>query len=162
SLVQPRTEPEDIVCLGRQTWREVLNGLDEGCRRGLTDEIVENNLRSSEETEMTESGSNHKSDDKEKGKSTPTPDLTQYTPIVDETSLPPSFATLGYIPHHNLVGWSKVPYRLYLWLNDYIRVQNVGEHMVHIALGKTRTFKHGEDENIGIDERALWTTAAGK
>ncbi|RUS18694.1 inner membrane protein import complex subunit Tim54-domain-containing protein [Endogone sp. FLAS-F59071] len=177
-IAQPRPELEGIVCIGRQTWREVLNGLDEGCRASLTDEVVESNVKTDEEARTAAESGDSSSKSKDEMNSSPpppppppenlpkvtsTPSLTQYVPIEDKNfSLPPSFAALGYIPHQNLVGWGKVPQRLFLWVNDYIRVHNVGEYVVRIALGKTRAFRRGEDEEVGVDERALWTTEGGK
>ncbi|RUP48971.1 mitochondrial import inner membrane translocase subunit Tim54 [Jimgerdemannia flammicorona] len=176
-LVPPRSELEGIVCVGRQAWREVLNGLDEGCRASLVDEVGEVKVGSTFSGEEVKSTT--ESDDSTKEKDllaaskppvpekpatpTPPPAPTQYTPTSDENfTLPPSFANIGYVPHHNLVGWGKVPQRLYLWVNDYIRVQQVGERVVHIVLGKTRAFRAGQDEEIGADERALWITDVGK
>lgn len=171
-MAQPRPELEGIVCIGRQTWREVLNGLDEGCRASLADDVVESSVKTDEAGTVAESGDGKSKDGMNSSppppseklpKATSTPALTQYVPIGSESfSLPPSFATLGYIPHQNLVGWGKVPQRLFLWVNDYIRVHNVGKYVVRIALGKTRAFVRGEDEDAGLDERALWTTEGGK
>ncbi|KAG2174226.1 hypothetical protein INT43_004247 [Umbelopsis isabellina] len=70
-------------------------------------------------------------------------------------SLPPTFPAVMYIPHENVIGWSNVPYRLYMWAADYKRVDWIGEYAVAVALNQRQPLKEN-DIDVGHSEKRYW------
>ncbi|KAJ2956563.1 hypothetical protein NQZ79_g7596 [Umbelopsis isabellina] len=80
-------------------------------------------------------------------------------PLIDDEepsfSLPPAFPAVMYIPHENVIGWSNVPYRLYMWAADYKRVDWIGEYAVAVALNQRQPLKENEID-VGHSEKRYW------
>jgi import inner membrane translocase subunit TIM54 len=73
----------------------------------------------------------------------------------DHFSLPPKFSPVMYIPHVNIIGWSNIPYRLYMWYADYKRIDEVGKYAVAAVLNQTRPIEE-KDANLGLHEMKYW------
>lgn len=81
-------------------------------------------------------------------------------PLIDDEeepsfSLPPAFPAVIYIPHENVIGWTNVPYRLYMWAADYKRVDWIGDYAVAVALNQRQPLKENEID-VGHSEKRYW------
>ena len=70
-------------------------------------------------------------------------------------SLPPKFEPVMYIPHVNIIGWSNIPYRLYMWYADYKRIEEVGKYTIAAVLNQTRPMEP-RDADKGQEEKKYW------
>jgi mitochondrial import inner membrane translocase subunit TIM54 len=70
-------------------------------------------------------------------------------------SLPPSFPPVMYIPHHNVIGWLNIPYRLYMWAADYKRIDWIGEYAIAVALNERKPLEQSEID-VGQEEKKYW------
>ncbi|CAO3638616.1 unnamed protein product [Cunninghamella echinulata] len=73
----------------------------------------------------------------------------------DVFSVPTTLSPLIYIPHENIIGWTNIPYRIYMWLMDYQRIDRFGDYAVNVALNKTRPLEK-EDIDVGYQEIKYW------
>ncbi|KAG0165371.1 mitochondrial import inner membrane translocase subunit tim54 [Apophysomyces sp. BC1015] len=172
-------EFDGVLVVGRNAWREVLSGLTKGCEASLVEEkpvVVEQKQQevAASETAM-ESGEEETIISEERDISANDVSISEPVmdgaPVVTETqevvmidseesqksefSLPPSFSPIMYIPHHNIIGWTNIPHRLFMWIADYKRVDDVGRYAVAAVLNKTRPFEL-EDADMGESEKVYW------
>ncbi|CAO3614328.1 unnamed protein product [Cunninghamella blakesleeana] len=74
----------------------------------------------------------------------------------DKFSVPKNLSSpLIYIPHENIIGWTNIPYRIYMWLMDYQRIDRFGDYAVNVALNKTRPLEI-DDLDVGYQEIKYW------
>ncbi|KAI9016500.1 mitochondrial import inner membrane translocase subunit Tim54 [Phycomyces nitens] len=153
---------DGVLAIGRQAWREVLNGIVMGCQAPLAipQETVEN--VKTEGTKESESENENEKSEKDKSE-----DLDQHiieTPaealMEDEVKeptfdIPPVLSPVMYIPQENIIGWTNIPYRLFMWAADYQRIEKVGKYAVAAVLNETRPLRP-EDENQGESEKVYW------
>ncbi|KAL0081122.1 mitochondrial import inner membrane translocase subunit Tim54 [Phycomyces blakesleeanus] len=69
--------------------------------------------------------------------------------------IPPVLSPVMYIPQENIIGWTNIPYRLFMWAADYQRIEKVGKYVVAAVLNETRPLRP-EDENQGESEKVYW------
>ncbi|KAI8987695.1 mitochondrial import inner membrane translocase subunit Tim54 [Mycotypha africana] len=162
---------DGILAIGRNAYKEVLSGFAKGCDASLT--VTENKSTgdssaaatdlkeiSNSSSESTDNGS----DGAEEVSNEPLPvikneDVLQesHDLIEDEISfsLPSKFSPVMYIPHVNIIGWSNIPFRLYMWYADYKRIQDVGKYVVAAVLNQTRPIEP-RDADLGQNEKKYW------
>ncbi|KAI8371383.1 mitochondrial import inner membrane translocase subunit Tim54 [Radiomyces spectabilis] len=73
----------------------------------------------------------------------------------DHFSLPSRLSPVMYIPHENIIGWTNIPYRLYMWLADYKRVERIGQYAVAAVLNNKRPLRTDEAD-VGQNEKVYW------
>ncbi|KAI9487569.1 MAG: mitochondrial import inner membrane translocase subunit Tim54 [Benjaminiella poitrasii] len=156
------TKFDGILAIGRNAYREVLDGFSKGCDASLA--VVEEKppVEDTIETKIEESQNNSNEDQLVEKEPLITNDeekiLDQPQSIEDNDqyfSLPPEFAPVMYIPHVNIIGWSNLPYRLYMWYADYKRIEDVGKYVVAVVLNKTRPIER-RDADLGQREKKYW------
>jgi import inner membrane translocase subunit TIM54 len=158
---------DGILAIGRNAYREVLSGLSKGCDASLA--VIE------EVPAVEEEENQNKEENTESDYSTTNEEQVLITPIettetssnnetvmepiqeeqVDYFSLPPKFSPVIYIPHVNIIGWSNIPYRLYMWYADYNRIDEVGKYAVAAVLNQTRPIEE-RDADLGQQEKKYW------
>ncbi|KAG2193289.1 hypothetical protein INT47_008650 [Mucor saturninus] len=150
---------DGILAIGRNAYREVLSGLAKGCDASLAVVVEEPAL---EEIKVEEEASEESKTPENMKDDTPviveeTLEMLEPTPSedVDHFSLPPKFSPVMYIPHVNIIGWTNIPYRLYMWYADYKRIEEVGKYAVAAVLNQTRPFEE-RDADLGQDEKKYW------
>lgn len=147
---------DGILAIGRNAYREVLSGLAKGCEASLA--IVEEVPLEEIKLEESTAEEVEKDEIKEDTPVVETPESTM-EPVqeeqVDHFSLPAKFSPVMYIPHVNIIGWTNVPYRLYMWYADYKRIDEVGKYAVAAVLNQTRPFEE-RDADLGQDEKVYW------
>lgn len=154
---------DGILAIGRNAYREVLSGLAKGCDASLAiiEELPIEEIKV-EETNQVENKDDTKNDMKDDSPVPETPETTNETIMetvqedqVDHFSLPPKFSPVMYIPHINIIGWTNIPYRLYMWYADYKRIDEVGKYAVAAVLNQSRAFEQ-RDADLGQDEKKYW------
>ncbi|KAI7899568.1 mitochondrial import inner membrane translocase subunit Tim54 [Cokeromyces recurvatus] len=153
------TKFDGILAIGRNAYREVLNGYSKSCDTSL--KVIKEEKESNtdvKETELDEL----KNDLDERQTIENNNEVMLDQPqqfIVEEKenhfSLPPSFSPVMYIPHVNIIGWNNIPYRLYMWYADYKRIEEVGKHVVAVVLNNTRPIEKS-DADLGQNEKKYW------
>lgn len=170
---------DGILAIGRNAYREVLNGLSKGCDASLivveetpvvakVAEVKEeptldnnnNNSSSNEDLANTEKVDieSTSSDIIEPTSTSPAEAILepeQDQEAIDHFSLPDKFSPVTYIPHVNIIGWSNIPYRLYMWYADYQRIEDVGKYVVAAVLNETRPMEKS-DADLGQQEKKYW------
>lgn len=197
---------DGVIAIGRNAWREVVNGLDQGCtvslrqvaleeaeaeRQKQQDEQQQQQQQQSEkETDKASTEDTYQSSSNETTMNSITTEQQQQdgqkaevelmddTPMATETTttsdylpeqvesmtannsndgfgVPASLSPIMYIPHENIIGWTNIPYRLYMWVVDYQRIERFGEDVVAVALNKTRPLQV-EDLDVGHQEKKYW------
>ncbi|CAO3653348.1 unnamed protein product [Mucor hiemalis] len=155
---------DGILAVGRNAYREVLSGLSKGCDASL---IVVEEVPVVEATSITEESTsdNHSNEESvntekveiETTSSEPTEVIME--PVqeeqIDHFSLPDKFSPVTYIPHVNIIGWSNIPYRLYMWYADYQRIEDIGNYVVAAVLNETRPMEKS-DADLGQNEKKYW------
>ncbi|KAI8359129.1 inner membrane protein import complex subunit Tim54-domain-containing protein [Choanephora cucurbitarum] len=139
---------DGILAIGRNAYREVLSGLSKGCD-------ADPNKIEKTETVSEEVSSEQPKEDQQLEENTVAVDQIEQEDSVDHFSLPPKFSPIMYIPHVNIIGWSNIPYRLYMWYADYKRIEDVGNYVVAAVLNQTRPMTK-EDADKGNEERVYW------
>lgn len=160
---------DGILAIGRNAYREVLSGLAKGCDASLAVVVEEPPL----EEIKVEEGSGDMKTEEIKAEEIQAEELKDDTPVVleeklemleptpsdeqdiDHFSLPPKFSPVMYIPHVNIIGWTNIPYRLYMWYADYKRIEEVGKYAVAAVLNQTRPLEE-RDVDLGQDEKKYW------
>lgn len=160
---------DGILAIGRNAYREVLNGLSKGCDASLA--VVEEaptveETPTTEETPTVEVANNGTIEGSDV--SMPTEVIEQHeeeVPVapMDEMmeqtesyfSLPDQFSPVMYIPHVNIIGWTNIPYRLYMWYADNKRIEEVGKYVVAAVLNEKRPFEK-RDADLGQAEKKYW------
>lgn len=160
---------DGILAIGRNAYREVLSGLSKGCDASLAviEEVpaapVEETVK--EETQ-TENIADVSATNEEPLPVAPIEQEEKQEIIMDQQqpeqqqeenhfSLPPTFSPVIYIPHVNIIGWSNIPYRLYMWYADYQRIDEVGKYAVAAVLNQTRPIEE-RDADLGQHEKKYW------
>jgi import inner membrane translocase subunit TIM54 len=136
------------IVIGRVSWIEYLQGLNEGCIASLEDpppKQTKSDLNS-EQTDQQPDTSQDKNSNEESE-----PEF-----IINEKDFSvPELEPIGYIHFYNRIGWKNIPLRLYCALNSYKEFNKAGEEAVKVALGNTREFKK-DDLNLGKDEEKFF------
>ncbi|KAF7724470.1 mitochondrial import inner membrane translocase subunit tim54 [Apophysomyces ossiformis] len=171
-------EYDGVMAIGRNAWREVLSGLSKGCEASL---VEEKKPAEGQKQEAIVSETTSKEDEPQQHEQSMIDEeqtVTETEPIVSEPvvaekeedtallidedqtatnefSLPPSFSPIMYIPHHNIIGWTNIPYRLYMWIADYKRVEEIGRYAVAVVLNQTRPLEV-KDADVGLSEKVYW------
>ncbi|SAM00800.1 hypothetical protein [Absidia glauca] len=200
---------DGVIAIGRNAWREVVNGLDQGCtvslrQVALEEAEAERQKQQDEQQQQQQSEKepdNANTEDTYQSSSNETTmesitmeqqqqqqdglksevELMDDTPMATETSnssdyppeqvesmttngnnnsndgfgVPASLSPIMYIPHENIIGWTNIPYRLYMWVVDYQRIERFGEDVVAVALNKTRPLQV-DDLDVGHQEKKYW------
>jgi import inner membrane translocase subunit TIM54 len=155
---------DGILAIGRNAYREVMDGLAKGCDASLEvveepkiDQVAEkvdsNNVNSTDENTATEQTISE-STNNELILNDDTPQQEEGE-VVSHFSLPDSFLPVVYVPQVNIIGWSNIPYRLYMWYADYKRIDDVGKYVVAAVLNETRPMEE-RDANKGEQEKKYW------
>jgi import inner membrane translocase subunit TIM54 len=153
---------DGILAIGRNAYREVLSGLSKGCDASLA--IVEEVPAAPAAVEETPV------DEKDQPMSTevmkqeeqevhvaPIDDMMEQTEqkVESHFSLPNQFSPVMYIPHVNIIGWTNIPYRLYMWYADNKRIEEVGKYVVAAVLNEKRPIEK-KDADMGQPEKKYW------
>lgn len=178
--VQKKMKEQDqvdgILAIGRLAWREVLSGIAKGCHADLSapepsttepaaDKLIEpttavetgdatlpeTDLNGSTAAEDLKEPIQEQQQTKEEQLIEPEAFETQK----DTFSVPDSLSPVIYIPHENIIGWSNIPYRLYMWICDYKRVEAIGRYAVAAVLKETRPLEV-RDVDQGESEKKYW------
>ncbi|KAI9278128.1 mitochondrial import inner membrane translocase subunit Tim54 [Sporodiniella umbellata] len=156
-----------ILAVGRNAYREVLSGLSKGCEASLIEkkeEEKEGNKEEKTEEKVDIDGETNPQTKEDLFEPTDDPivvePLTEDISIEEEAvpavfSLPSKFSPVVYIPHTNIIGWSNIPYRIYMWFADYKRIEDVGEYVVAAVMNQTRPVE-SKDADKGQGEKAYW------
>lgn len=195
--IQDKVKAQDhfdgILAIGRRAWREVLDGVDQGCHADLrVEEEVPTTAPTTADGTTPASSENglstaeHPAGDTTTERSTDAPATTDETIMQDasaeaapepETKTqedlvepeeeespearaarfapPATLSPVMYIPHPNIIGWTNIPYRLYMWAMDYKRVEVIGEYAVAAVLNQTRPLEE-RDIDVGEQEKKYW------
>ncbi|KAI8973040.1 mitochondrial import inner membrane translocase subunit Tim54 [Pilobolus umbonatus] len=149
---------DGVLAIGRNAYREVLSGLAKGCEASLEDPVVVEEKKE-EVNDIKEEVTDIKEEDAADKVVIPAMEteviLSDEEEKKDHFSLPPSFDPVIYIPHRNIIGWTNIPYRLYMWYADYKRIEEVGEPVVAAVLNHTRPMNES-DADKGQDEKKYW------
>ncbi|CAB4436414.1 hypothetical protein RhiirA5_484257 [Rhizophagus irregularis] len=136
------------IVIGRISWIEYLQGLNEGCIASLEDppsKQTKSDLNSEQADQQSDKSDT--SQDKNNSNEESEPEF-----IISEKDFSvPELDSIGYIHFYNRIGWKNFPLRLYYALNSYKEFDLAGEDAVKVALGNTRQFKK-DDLNLGKDE----------
>lgn len=159
---------DGILAIGRNAYREVVQGLSKGCEASLIEPVKQEEEKKVEAPTTVEDISTASTDDTSAAEENvsdqsatmevATLEDTESTPIVEDKkhfSLPPKFSPIMYIPHVNIIGWSNIPYRLYMWYADYKRIDHVGKYAVAAVLNQTRPVEE-RDADLGLEEKKYW------
>ncbi|CAG8521500.1 1080_t:CDS:2 [Gigaspora margarita] len=143
------TVGDGAIVIGRVSFVEYLQGLNEGCASSLTDsqEIISN-----EKDMKTNDDNNDLMPSTEDIMS----DSLSSSQVVkqDEFSVP-ELEPVGYIRFYNRIGWIYLPLRIYHAFNSYLTFDTAGEDTVNVALKNSREFTQ-DDLNLGIDEEKFF------
>ncbi|ORY98119.1 mitochondrial import inner membrane translocase subunit Tim54 [Syncephalastrum racemosum] len=191
--IQDKVKAQDhfdgILAIGRRAWREVLDGVDQGCHADLSvvEEVPAATPATPNVAEGTASVANENEPSATEQQNTDVPATTDETilqdaptettasesenktqedlvePVEEESpeeraarfSPPSTLSPVMYIPHSNIIGWTNIPYRLYMWAMDYKRVDAVGKYAVAAVLNQTRPLEE-RDIDVGEQEKKYW------
>ncbi|CAO3624420.1 unnamed protein product [Mucor fragilis] len=165
-----KSDYDGILAIGRNAYREVLSGLSKGCDASLA--VVEEEEKASEkvtEEPVSQPEDNNEVQDQqsEQIEAAPVTLVEQHTetedvgmelqPKEEESyfSLPSKFSPVMYVPHVNIIGWSNIPYRLWMWYFDNKRIDEVGKYVVAAVLNNTRPIEE-RDADLGQQEKKYW------
>ncbi|ORX58958.1 hypothetical protein DM01DRAFT_1333560 [Hesseltinella vesiculosa] len=73
----------------------------------------------------------------------------------DAFGIPTPLSPVIYIPQENIIGWTNIPYRIYMWCVDYKRIERFGSYAVAVALNQTQPLRL-EDIDVGYQEMKYW------
>ncbi|KAI8062678.1 mitochondrial import inner membrane translocase subunit Tim54 [Gongronella butleri] len=73
----------------------------------------------------------------------------------DAFGLPAKLSPVIYVPQENIIGWTNIPYRIYMWVMDYQRIERFGNYAVAAVLNETRPLEIG-DLDVGKHEMKYW------
>jgi mitochondrial import inner membrane translocase subunit TIM54 len=136
------------IIIGRVSWVEYLQGLNEGCIASLEDPPPKE-LKSDSDSKQEAAKDDQQTDNQDNNES-------ESEFIINEKEFSvPQLDPIGYIHFYNRIGWKNIITRLYYALNSYEEFNIAGEEAVKISLGNTRQFKK-EDLNLGKDEEKFF------
>lgn len=175
--VQKRLESQKkydgILVIGRRAWGEVLRGISKGCHDDLRvlpeEESKSEDVKEGKDQDVLKDKDDAQVLEEQEPEHTVKDELTfgnaadnaadalsltgQHT--TDQPALPPSFSPIMYIPHENIIGWTNIPYRLFRWITDYTRIDEIGKYAVAAVLNKTRPLEE-RDLDVGYSEKKYW------
>ncbi|ORZ21697.1 mitochondrial import inner membrane translocase subunit Tim54 [Absidia repens] len=190
---------DGVIAIGRNAWREVVSGLDQGCTVSLRQVALEeaeaerqktlDEEKQQQQKEQESSGNEATIDpssldepapvseqvlvdisivdnqqeqqqqqlqqEEQKQSDETTVDSPIYADDKDGFGVPAKLSPIMYVPHENIIGWTNIPYRIYMWLVDYQRIDRFGEYVVAVALNKVRPLAV-EDLDVGHQEKKYW------
>ncbi|KAJ3124837.1 mitochondrial import inner membrane translocase subunit tim54 [Nowakowskiella sp. JEL0407] len=126
-----------LVAIGRDAWRELLNGIEEG---SFGDRLIP------EDTATNTSDAEKTKDAKSGPKPWVKPTCSDDNFPTDSFKFPP----IAYIPAKNLEGMSSLPGRFWDWINERKTMAAVGKLALDIAFDKTRDLTK-DDLNLGAE-----------
>ncbi|KAI8637572.1 mitochondrial import inner membrane translocase subunit Tim54 [Parasitella parasitica] len=152
---------DGILAIGRNAYREVLSGLSKGCDASLA--VVAEEQKTPDETTSQFDNSTEEQEEKQQTEVDPVEPVesenfgtdSQHQGEEKYFSLPSRFSPVMYIPHVNIIGWSNIPYRLWMWYFDNRRIEDVGKYVVAAVLNNTRPIEE-RDANLGQQEKKYW------
>ncbi|KAF1798484.1 mitochondrial import inner membrane translocase subunit Tim54 [Mucor lusitanicus] len=166
-----KSEYDGILAIGRNAYREVLSGLSKGCDASLAVVVEEDKVP---EKGAEEAASQSKDDNETQNQQPEQTEAAPVTPVEQPTeteepvgmefqpkeeesyfSLPSKFSPVMYVPHVNIIGWSNIPYRLWMWYFDNKRIDEVGKYVVAAVLNNTRPIEE-RDADLGQQEKKYW------
>ncbi|CEP14201.1 hypothetical protein [Parasitella parasitica] len=148
---------DGILAIGRNAYREVLSGLSKGCDASLA---------AVSEEQKTPDGTTGEEEQTQQFEQTAVVPVTfdetekiglelQHQNEEKHFSLPSKLSPVMYIPHVNIIGWSNIPYRIWMWYFDNRRIENVGKYVVAAVLNHTRPVED-RDADLGQHEKKYW------
>ncbi|KAJ3217704.1 mitochondrial import inner membrane translocase subunit tim54 [Dinochytrium kinnereticum] len=166
---------EGQVAVGPEAWREMLQGLNDGCAAPRVYAYTDDELRSviSSEPIIPSFGENPDKSQKkeiEAAEEAKKKWVTERTnaierramyPVLDRddpSALPSWFQPppVGYVAGRNLIGWGRFPHRIYTWFTSRYLMREAGEDALIIARGSVRPFSPASDVGLGrSDECAI-------
>lgn len=170
-LKKKAAHPDDfdgILAVGRNAYREVLSGLSKGCDASLA-VIAEEEKTPNIVTEESNDNKDEQKNQPEQIEADPMTPIEQLTETENfgmdvqqqeekeekHFSMPSKFSPVMYIPHVNIIGWSNIPYRLWMWYFDNQRIEDVGKYVVAAVLNNTRPIEE-KDADLGQQEKKYW------
>ncbi|CAG8479430.1 14867_t:CDS:2 [Dentiscutata erythropus] len=140
-----KTVGDGAIVIGRVSFVEYLQGLNEGCASSLTE--------SQEIPNEKDMKTNDNNNDSMSLAENIMSDSLRNSQVVkqDEFSVP-ELEPIGYIRFYNRIGWRYLPLRMYHALNSFLNFDTVGEDAVKVVFKNTREFTD-DDLNLGIDEK---------
>jgi hypothetical protein len=152
SKLQTSASPVDApgggaIIVGRASWIEFINGLQEGCSAPLEDPPPTDKTPSDDSLQV-EAGADPASTTSETG------DWAS-SPKDDDTFSVPQLEPVGFVHFYNRIGWKNFPLRIFHGLTSYKNFDLVGEEAVKIVLGNTKSFDN-EDLALGKDEERFF------
>ncbi|CAI2168600.1 16515_t:CDS:2 [Funneliformis geosporum] len=144
------------IIVGRVSFVEYLQGLNDGCIASLEDPSPE---QSKPDSNASQDSSKDEQVSQENIKQNDDNDNKSEKPIEfiineDEFSVP-ELDSIGYVQFYNRIGWKNIPLRLYYAFNSYKEFETAAEDAVKIAFGNTRKSKK-DDLNLGKDEEKFF------
>ncbi|KAI9479518.1 mitochondrial import inner membrane translocase subunit Tim54 [Zychaea mexicana] len=168
--IQEQNHYDGVIAIGRLAWREVLNGVAKGCHADPFEKPKEEQQKEEQKEESTgeldqqqqqqqqfEGESNVPIEEPSKQEEVMMTDLVEENPVqkVDHFSIPANMSPIIYVPHENIIGWTNIPYRLFRWVTDYTRMEDIGQYAVDVILKQTRALQV-EDIDVGQQEKKYW------
>ncbi|KAI8813694.1 mitochondrial import inner membrane translocase subunit Tim54 [Cladochytrium replicatum] len=132
-----------IVAVGRDAWRELLNGVNEGSL-GDPESLVVNEVGAA--AALAPSTAEEVKNPKKQ------PPMQWVTPDLLESSLPPpkfEYPPIGYICAHNFPGFRNFPRRVVEFFNERGAMESAGKAALIVAFDNTRKV---EVDDITVDE----------
>ncbi|KAI8322882.1 hypothetical protein GQ54DRAFT_259275 [Martensiomyces pterosporus] len=150
SMWKPEPYPGimDIVAIGRETWVEVINGINDGATGSLDRKIPPLPAANA--------------DEKAAGANTPAAIPTAPVQVIDydrfdDNKQQPELPGVAYISHFNLTGWGSVPLKIWNFFHDQQNVDLYASQALQVVFESTRRRATGAAEivDMGKDEEEL-------
>ncbi|KAJ1551483.1 mitochondrial import inner membrane translocase subunit tim54 [Nowakowskiella sp. JEL0078] len=129
-----------LIAVGRDAWRELLNGINEGCMgQRIPPKIVE-------KVGVIPVNIGNENDKK-------CDPLLWVEPLCSESNIPDKsflFPPIAYIPSKNLEGLKNIPVRLWDWINERKQKKIAGELAMQVVFEETRNINEN-DLNLGLE-----------
>ncbi|KAI9311369.1 mitochondrial import inner membrane translocase subunit Tim54 [Dichotomocladium elegans] len=172
------TSYDGIIAVGRLAWGGVLRGVEKGCHASLVEPELPMEPKAISESTADGQGQTTLATEAVSAQEETVVDAAVEQPPSqkiegeheqqehvllqdhaagqnDHFSIPKSLSPVMYIPHENIIGWKNIPYRIYRWVTDYTRINEVGEYAVAVVLKKTRPLLK-DDIDVGYNEKVYW------
>ncbi|CAG8474569.1 6101_t:CDS:2 [Acaulospora morrowiae] len=150
-LPTPSSESDGAIIIGRLSWVEYLQGLNDGCSASLVDPqpdspttVSKNEIDPENQTVSMEK---------------PIPNLSTKSQTLvkgeDEFSVP-KLEPIGYVHFYNRIGWMYIPLRIYHAFNSYMNYDIASKEVVKVALGNNVRKFMKDDLKLGEDEEKFF------
>jgi import inner membrane translocase subunit TIM54 len=144
------TEGGDIIVVGRNTFKEVVRGINEGYLGPLETTLLETPPVDPENT-----------DAKPVQLTLPPVPTSQYMSLDDPASPIPNY-TFTYVSSLHILGFRHTPLRIYRFLTRRYVAEEIGKQVAACILSQQEREWCGEDSHKGESEEHYWPKTVGK